>query len=60
MDGGTVSTNRRTIATILAAALLLAAFLHWGAWTQIAFGLAALIVLFVPASLANPRQRSLR
>ena len=55
-----MSTNRRTIATILAAALLLAAFLHWGAWTQIAFGLAALIVLFVPASLANPRQRSLR
>ena len=45
-----VTANRRIVATIFAAGILLGAFLDWSAWTQVACGLAALVVVLLPTS----------
>jgi len=45
-----VTANRRIVATIFAAGILLGAFLDWSAWTQVACGLAALVVVLLPRS----------
>ncbi|NYI74467.1 hypothetical protein [Corynebacterium durum] len=45
-----MTANRRIVATIFAAGILLGAFLDWSAWTQVACGLAALVVVLLPNS----------